>query len=94
MSNQQHKREALPAARQSVPGQLGYRQLNYHQLRRGWRRFVGNTGWVVTVIVVLVSVLLFTAWRINRPLTRTMETTHNAQIERIASQVDRSRSFY
>ncbi len=88
MSNQQHKQEALLPARQSVPGQLGYRQLNYHQLRRGWRRFVGNTGWVITVIVVLVSVLLFTAWRINRPLTRTMETTHNAQIERITSQVD------
>jgi len=90
MNNRRHKQEAPSSANQPVPGQLGYRQLNYHQLQRGWRRVSsGGTRRMVIVGVILVPILLFTVWRIvSQPSPRLTEVTRYAQNGKIASRVD------
>jgi CubicO group peptidase (beta-lactamase class C family) len=89
MNNRRHKPEAPSSAKQPVPGQLGYRQLNYYQLQRGWRRLSGGIRRMVIIGVILVPILLFTAWRsASQPSARLTEVTRYAQNVKIASQVN------
>jgi CubicO group peptidase (beta-lactamase class C family) len=94
MKYDQQGRDLPFSARQPLPGQLGYRQLGSHQLRRGGRRFVIGTRQLVTTSLLLL--LLFTVWRTTSLLmyhhtpqsSFTTQVTFNPQNAVLAAQVD------
>ena len=88
MNNQQREQDAPFSARETVPGQLGYRQLYPHRLLKIRQRLVGGIAWTVAVGIVLVAVLLFTFWRSASPPVRVMEATYNMQNAKVASQIN------
>ena len=94
MKHDQQGRDLPFSARQPLPGQLGYRQLGSHQLRRGGRRFVIGTRQLVTTSLLLL--LLFTVWRTASLLmyhhtpqsSSTTQVAFNPQNAVLAAQVD------
>src|SRR6266571_1133844 len=87
--NDQQGRKLPFSARQVVPGQLSYRQLNSPQLRRSRRRFVkGISLLVISSLLLLVLDLDTHLNHHGQQPTLTRQVAFSSQAALIASQVD------